>query len=417
MPRILIPNTYTWYNKGDASIVVGMVHAIRRYVPDSEIVTLSFTPDIDQRMYNDLRIKVLRNLLTIPRGTSYYPVVKNLASKVLRYMVLSKTPSMTSRLVDLEEKEVLEAYSGSDIVVGCGGGYLGGYKFSSLLHAYRIYLGKLFGKPIAICAQSIEPMPSTLVRGLTKYFLKKMEIVMVREELSMRYLESIGVKTNVILTADPAFIVPTVSRKEAQRLLASEGIHRDGHLLVGITTRSWGFRGFERRRERLDNFISAIAKTINFLISENAKITFFPQVIYLGDDDRIISRKIQSIVSDSRVTVLEKDHSPQQLRGMIGEMDLFIGTRMHSNIFSTSMGVPTVAIAYQRKTHGVMAMLEMSDYVLDVSDITYEELVSKINDLLDNQHSVRDRLLRGSRRLKELAFCNGKLIKSILPRC
>ncbi len=38
-------------------------------------------------------------------------------------------------------------------------------------------------------------------------------------------------------------------------------------------------------------------------------------------------------------------------------MDLFLGTRLHSNIFALVAGVPVVAVAYQYKTFGLMEMI------------------------------------------------------------
>jgi polysaccharide pyruvyl transferase WcaK-like protein len=39
--KILITNAYTWYNKGDAAILIGMFKAIRVFIPEAEITVLS----------------------------------------------------------------------------------------------------------------------------------------------------------------------------------------------------------------------------------------------------------------------------------------------------------------------------------------------------------------------------------------
>nr|CRH06549.1 Protein of unknown function [Candidatus Magnetococcus massalia] len=101
---------------------------------------------------------------------------------------------------------------------------------------------------------------------------------------------------------------------------------------------------------------------------------FFPQVIYAegADDDRMVSRRIYGLLDlevKSRVTLLEDDLDPRQLRKQIGEMDLFIGTRMHSNIFALSEGVKTLAIAYEPKTTGIMSGLHLQRYVCAMEEL------------------------------------------------
>ncbi|NIN03283.1 MAG: polysaccharide pyruvyl transferase, partial [Hydrotalea flava] len=73
-----------------------------------------------------------------------------------------------------------------------------------------------------------------------------------------------------------------------------------------------------------------------------------------------------------------------ELKGIIGRCDLFIGARMHSNIASISMHVPTVALAWSHKYHGIMKMVEQEKYVCDIRTTTFNELVSKINDAWSN---------------------------------
>ena len=39
---------------------------------------------------------------------------------------------------------------------------------------------------------------------------------------------------------------------------------------------------------------------------------------------------------------------------------------MHANIAATSMCVPTLAIAYSHKFYGIMKMLQLDEYVMDI---------------------------------------------------
>ena len=73
-------------------------------------------------------------------------------------------------------------------------------------------------------------------------------------------------------------------------------------------------------------------------------------------------------------------------------MDYFVGTRMHSNIFATSMAVPTTAIAYEKKTNGIMETVGLQNYVVEINDITAEDLYNKVEDMIVNKKKIKKQL-------------------------
>lgn len=416
MPKILIPNAYTWYNKGDASIVVGMIYALRHYIPDADITVLSFTPEIDQEKYKRYDVKVLSNLLTFSFEDPTPKVIKmvKLLVKMLKYFVWSKI----SIPVYPDEKVVLNAYADADIIVTCGGGYMGGHHRGSPLRAYETYFGKLLGKPVIVYGQSVERSGNALISSITQFVLNRVDLITVREEISMNYLKSLGIKPKVIVTADAAFLVKSIPRDECTKLLADEGIHKNGDRpLVGVTVRNWDFPGFSNGKIRFANYLEVVAQIAKYLVSNlNALVIFFPQVIFSPkDDDRIISNEIVSrIGNDSNFKVLTKDYYPEELKGIIGQMDLFIGTRMHSNIFALSMSVPTVAISYEKKTDGIMDMLGVGEYVVDISTISFDDMVSKISAAWDNRGNISALTKQKAEEVEKRALYNAELVRDLL---
>jgi colanic acid/amylovoran biosynthesis protein len=418
MTKILITNAYTWYNKGDASIVKGMIYAIRRCVPEADITILSFTPGIDQVQYAEHGVTVLRSLLTLaPEGVSSRP---RKAVALLLKMLKCYLWARIRIPVCQEEREILKAYLDSDVIVSCGGGFLGGREIASIVHLFGIYFGKFLGKPVVIYGQSIEPFGNLVVSAMTRFVLNRVDLITVREPISQRYLHSLGLRSEVVLTADAAFLVPSVSADEAARLLADEGICRSSRPLVGITVRHWSFPGQKCAAKRLAKYITAMAETIEHLVSDfDATVVFCPQVIHSpADDDRLVSQHIASKVHrQDRVTVLTKDYSPGQLKALIGQMDLFLGTRMHSNILALSMGVPTVAISYQKKTDGIMEMLELSDYVLDMANLATCDILAAVERAWANRFDLRRQLSERIPNMEQLALRNAELIAKVLNRC
>ena len=73
-------------------------------------------------------------------------------------------------------------------------------------------------------------------------------------------------------------------------------------------------------------------------------------------------------------------------------MDYFVGTRMHSNIFATSMCVPTTAIAYEKKTNGIMETVGLENYIIEIDDITSSDLYNKVEDMITNEKNIKKQL-------------------------
>ena len=115
-----------------------------------------------------------------------------------------------------------------------------------------------------------------------------------------------------------------------------------------------------------------------------------------------------------KIRLIDNEYSPEELKGVIGQCDLFIGARMHANIAATSMCVPTLAIAYSHKSYGIMRMLGMEKYVLDFRTMTFDEMTARIDDLWVNREKIRTELVSNVKTVKERALYNGELVKALL---
>jgi polysaccharide pyruvyl transferase WcaK-like protein len=71
------------------------------------------------------------------------------------------------------------------------------------------------------------------------------------------------------------------------------------------------------------------------------------------------------------------------------------------------MGVPVVAISYfGPKAPGIMEMVGLQDYVMDIGEITFEEASSKLDNLIKNRSDVSS-LIKD--RVKQLCNAAGEI--------
>jgi colanic acid/amylovoran biosynthesis protein WcaK/AmsJ len=417
-PNVLIINGYTWNNKGDSAIVLGMARAIRHHIPDAEITFLTFTPEIDRIHYVHWRIQTHTNVL------NPYPIRRTMFQTLLH-----RGPALGMQLasgligrgivpgsaVDLS----LQKYKQADVVVGCGGGYLGGNKLPSLLHLYGLWLGRRFHKPTVLYAHSVTPFRNRALEAATKYVLNRLDFLLCREQLTYKYLQGIGIKSPLRIIPDAAFLMESVSPDRAERMIESYGIPLKDRPLVGITVRNWHFPGIRNKDFQINAYKSAISEFVQFAVQElNARVIFFPQVIFAPyDDDRTVSLEIINSLPQffrSRVQVILDDLSPPDIKGMIGCMDLFVGTRMHSNIFALSQHVPCVAIAYESKTRGIMEMLGIPEQVINIENISASTLKTIAGEALLNRERKKTDLINRVREIERQALLGGSIIADLL---
>jgi hypothetical protein len=98
---------------------------------------------------------------------------------------------------------------------------------------------------------------------------------------------------------------------------------------------------------------------------------------------------------------------------MIGRMDLMVGVRLHSLIFSAIQGVPLVGISYDPKIDGFLARLGMKA-VGNISDLELSDLLVEIQRVWSDRERVRAQMLAKMEEMRIQAGVNDKLVMELL---
>ena len=92
-------------------------------------------------------------------------------------------------------------------------------------------------------------------------------------------------------------------------------------------------------------------------------------------------------------------------------MTYFVGTRMHSNIFALSMGVPVLAIGCQPKTSGLMEQLGLGEWTVPIDSLEPHRLQDAYRRLVARGPDVRQRLASAIPEATRSAMRNGQVIE------
>jgi len=380
--NILIINAHSSKNKGDAGILLSMIDAIKKHNPKCNIKIHSRFPEIDSEFYDEPVASCVENISIDPKTSKITKIVS-----ALRLLTI---------LNDVRKVKSLD-YEWADVVVSCGGGFLLSHRLSVALlqHLVQIKTAFDYGKPVVIYSQSIGPFYNTFMQKMAKRILDKVTKIYIRESTTYKWLTKIGCENpNIELVPDSAFSMYTQGFQKIDNLL-KELKEEDNKKIVGMTVRDWNFPELEDTEFYRNKYIESIRSAIKHISKEyKSKVYLMPQVLGPNpfNDDRIIGREILQTIDTSLAELLDYDLNPRELKYLYSKMDMFIGTRMHSNIFALSTFVPTVAINYEHKTEGIMKMLDLEDYVVDIKDIESETFIKMIDKCWNNKFDLQKEL-------------------------
>ena len=302
---------------------------------------------------------------------------------VRAYGVLSLNPLQARR------KRVLGVLLRSEAYLLGGGGLLKDYGQPEARSIERqwlqwIDLASRAGLRTMSWSVGVENLRFDRSKQAVKNALEATDLVTVRDEQSAARLREIGVMRRVHVTADP---VPWLAQRYARRR------SRPTRPRVIAALRHWYPYEFRvpdvEANERMQD---AVAHVLDDLVERHgADVAFLPFRTSARDDDREACRAVQARMRAPSVLYDEADPSVEATMARLAEADLVVGMRLHASILATSMGVPTVALAYMPKVRDYMASIGQETLCVDVEAATRERLTEAVDDALKRyeEHSAR----------------------------
>ena len=409
-PYFLLSGSFLSCNLGTAAMAFSTIDLLRKNFLDCHICVLSTRFLKDSALYPKQHVQ--RDSRTSFRGLLIlcYAVLWRLMCKLFR-----------RDLKCLRRDKEIDVYYKADLLIDLSGDtFTEDYGPLVLFsHCIPLLIAICFSKPVILFGQTIGPFTWSI--GLMKWILQSCDCIIARDDLTYKYLQKIDIPPEFLVSSvDMAFLLETTNIKEAKLIETQCGYDPKSCLTLGMTI-SRQFQDFvERhpdRRNRL-GLISTLSEVIDsFIEMYDAQVILFAHVTGPSErlDDRVISRELRDRCRQSeRIIVVERELDPFEIKALISRCDLFCGSRMHSNIAATTSGVPTVAMAYSKKSRGIMGRMGMENWVLEIPQLVADRLLECLNDLHAQSASIRGQLQECMPKLREQAMNNIEVIKDIL---
>lgn len=364
---------------------------------------------------DDAIFSSLLNALTsaVPAKVTVYVLADNEKEIQRKYSVAGTAP-----LFEYYKPQYLPRVLGflkrSDLVIYGGGDLING----DLCSMSFLRLAKLLGVPVMCCSVGALPMMSSFQRFFTRRALNSMDAISVRDESSKDRLQALGVdKVPVHATADLAFLL--LPKLHGNRLLEGNG-HNGASMTVGMNVRSQDEMYYFYSTWDEDRFLDTVTKVCNRIIGDlDAHIVFLPmetcerkkyyhtQVF----DETIGHRILGNIDRKDRFSMLAREYTPDELKGLLSHMDLLIAMRLHTLLIASDQGIPMVAFDYAPKLHSFMSQIGREDFLVDTHDLSEESIMAKVRSALQDE-GWRDK--ERVRSLYKKSQENVEMIKEVL---
>jgi polysaccharide pyruvyl transferase CsaB len=283
----------------------------------------------------------------------------------------------------LSRKEALAEIKNLDVLIVGGGGILYDHEVKTYLREAQ--LAHEEGIPIMIYAVGAGPLKDPQSQALVREVLGTASVITVRDKGAMKILEEIGVNKEIIVTADPAFLMKP---EDVQIDFLHQWGIRKGRKLIGMSVREPGKAAPDIKEEHYQDIL---ANAADYMIDRyDAHIVFVPMERKTAFDLHQSHSVIAKMIWPQFASILEGEYSPGQIMSLMKSFDFVVGMRLHFLIFAALQQVPFVPLPYSSKVTGFLQELQFSTPPLE--NITPGRLISYIDKAWDQKADILKRI-------------------------
>jgi polysaccharide pyruvyl transferase WcaK-like protein len=405
------------HNKGSASVIKSTIWMLKEENHDTKVSLLTYFPDFDAEQTNvrTFRFPTLQQGV----GTKIKSVLAIIQCTFLALMY--KFVKFDEKwLANADRLRLLQAFTTSDCVVFCGTDDISstyGFIYPIDILFKGLFIGTLLNRPVLINAAQIGPFSENIkgkiLARVVQIMFNRAELITVRDKISRNELTRIGItRPRNYLTADPAFLLQPASNERSKQILLEEGIG------VNLSALIQRYSDNSKSEGQSESYASLAIRMIRHIIEElEADVVLIPHVFATGNDDRTVCKQIQQKINrKDKLFMINHEYSPEEFKGIIGQVDFLISFRMHPVIHSISMGTPVIAIDYTFKASELMRRINQENLVCHITSIEYKELISKIEAAYSNRVEIAKKMRIQSKVMQKHAYSNAVIMMEHLKK-
>ncbi len=392
--RFLLAGNSTYTNHGSEAIVRGTVIILREFFDRPEIVSAE-TEGFPYSNIPETDPGIIHKPIFLPKRYSVQWFF-NLSGKAIARSVIYKRFA----------RSLLPEIRKADAMLSIGGD---GYIKKPFLKIAQNDLAMNLKIPTILWGASVGPFTGSITHQKSVFnHLKRFTGIFVRETVSQQYLFDNGIKDNVYLVEDPAFLM------EPEMPDDREFVEKLPHGAIGISLSSL----FLNQTRFSKNHKAAVYEIVEAVRQRFGRpIILVPHCVDYNDDDHAL---LDGVLKENAscwpdVICLPKLCPASHIKWVISKLHAFIGARAHSTIAAFSTYVPTVSLVYSFKGEGFnQRLFNCLDYVVKKEQCEPEIIIEKLELVMNNHDEIRKNLQQKMIGVKKGAMRAGYLLKEII---
>jgi polysaccharide pyruvyl transferase WcaK-like protein len=391
-PKIVLFGTFGTGNLGNECTLRAILHNLRRYLPESEVMCICSGPEETASSYG-ISAFPIRFTVSIRKILSVRPSRNNAAVGPPNNVTVGLRNNAIVELLRNIIKLPLEPYRwykafrilrGADMLVLAGLGMLGDFGIRPLGLHYDILrwsiIAKLCRCKVLFVSVGVGPIRDPLSRCFVKAALALADYRSYRDTFSKDYLEGIG------FNAGADSVYPDLVFSLPKAMLPDSGSIGGRRAVIGV-----GLLNYYSRRGRSEDgetiyvhYLANIAALVIRLLEQGHVVR-----LLIGDFvyDQGVRMDLKKLLEDrgwryeSAKIIDEPASSIEEILSQLASTDLVVASRFHNLLLALMLGKPVVALSYHEKIETLLGEVGMSEYCQDIEDIDVNKLCEHVTNL------------------------------------
>jgi len=313
----------------------------------------------------------------------YHDLIKPKTPRYFLNKFLWKVFNYNNYFYRYSDRAILDNIDAQGLYLSVGGdNYCYGHYYKNLG-----YINKKISKKAMTVLWGVSIEPELLKIPAVVADMNRYRCIVARESITYKALVERGIKSDLHLIPDSAFILKAEETEMSKRLRLDKSTLKVGINLSPLV-----------RKLDADNDMAYknVQTLMHYLLnSTEAKLILIPHVVQDGNNDyEVLKSLYESFNEDHKQRMyLIADQNCCQLKAVIGGCDLFVGARTHATIAAYSSGIPTLVLGYSVKSKGIAKDLFGTDenYVLSIQELSTEMALTRgFKWLMDHQSDIRE---------------------------
>lgn len=396
--RVGLLGMYASANLGDTAIQQVVMSALRARRPDLEFVGLCTDPEDAARTFG---IPARHLSGTGPQFNASHSVGSADGGGSPAGWPLPMALAVSAWRIDRHMRQL-------DMLLVSGSGQIDDFWGGPWQQPFRLFAwaaaARRQGKPTAFFGVGVDQLLTSWGRRLCRHSLSLAQLRVLRDGGSLDALRALGLQAVCEVAPDPAFHLTGCVPQDGPET------GEPGYVVVSpIARQAWPGRG----AEQYENYLVALGAVADVLQRRGLELRFVcsqtrmdPPVVEL-----VRSRMRTDRAATRVVPVRSVDDYLREVRGA----QLVVGSRLHALILALVAGTPVVAVSYARKVRRQLEDMGLGHQVLDLEGLQVEELLSRVEEALADQVTLRGQIHTRTNEFRRLLDLQFDRVAALMP--